>query len=73
MYRRLVDNLMAIGYTLVDHYSTNPQEEQVAWKEFTKATDQAVADYNRTYEAAVIQVAQSGSSQSGPGAQDGRG
>jgi len=73
MYRRLMDNLMAIGYTLVDHYSTNPHQEQVAWTQFTTATDQAIADYNRTYEAAVIQVAVSGSSQSGPGRQDGKG
>ena len=69
MYRRLMDNLMAIGYTLADSYSTHPQEEEVAWKEFTNATDQALANYNRTYEASVIQVAQSGSSQSGPGRQ----
>ena len=67
MYRRLMDNLTAIGYTLVDSYSTNPEQEQTAWAKFTEAIDQALADYNRTYEAAVIQVAQSGSSQSGPG------
>jgi Protein of unknown function (DUF4231) len=67
MYRRLADSLMVIGYTLVDNYGTDPQQEQTAWKTFTSATDRAIADYNRTYEAAVIQVAQSGSSQPGPG------
>jgi hypothetical protein len=72
MYRRLMDNLTAIGYTLVDSYSTNPEQEQTAWAKFTEATDQALADYNRTYEAAVIQVAQSGSSQSGPGRRGGK-
>jgi hypothetical protein len=70
MYRRLMDNLMAIGYTLVDKYSTDPKQQQEAWTEFTNATDQALANYNRTYEAAVIQVAQSGSSQPGPGRRD---
>ena len=45
----------------------------MAWTQFTKDTDQAMANYNRTYEAAVIQVAASASSQSGPGQQDGKG
>ena len=72
MYRRLMDNLMVIGDTLVDSYGADPQQEQTAWKEFTNATDQALANYNRTYEAAVIQVAQSGSSQPGPGRRDGK-
>jgi len=30
MYRRLMDNLMVIGYTLVDSSSANPQQEQAA-------------------------------------------
>jgi hypothetical protein len=69
MYRRLADSLMEIGYTLVDQYGADPHDEQTAWQTFTSATDRAMADYNRTYEAAVIQVAQSGSSQPTP---DGR-
>jgi hypothetical protein len=68
MYRRLADTLMIIGQTLVDSYGTDPQQEQAAWKRFTSDTDRAMAAYNRTYEAAVIQVAQSGSSQPGPDA-----
>jgi hypothetical protein len=72
MYRRLADSLMVVGYTLVDSYGADPQQGQKAWDAFTSATDRAIANYNRTYEAAVIQVAQSGSSQPGPGGQAGK-
>ena len=65
MYRRLMDDLMSIGYTLMDRFGANSQHALQAWEAFTSGTDRAIADYNKTYEAAVIHVAQSGSSQSG--------
>jgi hypothetical protein len=66
MYRRLMDSLMASGCTLVEGFSTDSQRQQAAWAAFTSANDRAIATYNKTYEAAVIHVAQSGSSQPGP-------
>jgi hypothetical protein len=58
MYRRLMDDLMAIGKTLVDSFSTDSQGGEVAWRAFTSATDGAISEYNKTYEAAVIHFAQ---------------
>jgi Protein of unknown function (DUF4231) len=55
MYRKLGEDLMRFGWTLVESSGTDPQE---AWDTFTKNTDKAIADYNRTYEAAVIHAAQ---------------
>ncbi len=72
MYRRLMDDLMAIGHTLVDSFSADSHGEQVAWQAFTSATDRAIAEYNKTYEAAVIHVAQSGSSRPGSADHDGK-
>ncbi len=71
MYRRLMDDLMAIGQTLVDSSSADSQGAQ-AWLAFTSATDRAIAEYNKTYEAAVIHVAQSGSSRPGSADHDGK-
>ena len=72
MYRRLMDDLMAIGQTLVDSSSADSQGAQVVWLAFTSATDRAIAEYNKTYEAAVIHVAQSGSSRPGSADHDGK-
>jgi hypothetical protein len=66
MYRRLMDSLMASGCTLVEDFSADPPNQQAAWQGFTSANDRAIATYNKTYEAAVIHVAQTGSSQAGP-------
>jgi len=66
MYRRLMDSLMASGCTLVEGFDTDSQRQQAAWAAFTSANDRAIAIYNKSYEAAVIHVAQSGSSQPGP-------
>jgi hypothetical protein len=66
MYRRLMDSLMASGSSLVEGFGTDSQRQQTAWAAFTSANDRAIAIYNKTYEAAVIHVAQSGSSQPGP-------
>jgi hypothetical protein len=66
MYRRVMDSLMASGCTLVESFSTDSQRQQAAWAAFNSANDRAIATYNKTYEAAVIHVAQSGSSQPGP-------
>jgi hypothetical protein len=54
MYRKLQQDLLKIGRSLVESSGTDPQE---AWEAFTHATNEAIADYNRTYESAVIQAA----------------
>lgn len=71
MYRRLREDLMAIGRTLVDSFSADPRSEREAWRAFTSATDKSIAEYNKTYEAAVIHIAQS-ARQPGPTDQNGR-
>jgi hypothetical protein len=64
MYRKLRQNLMTIGWTLVESSDT---DSQTAWKSFTTATDKTMDDYNDTYEHAVIQAAGSPPSDRGPG------
>jgi hypothetical protein len=72
MYRRLMDDLMSIGHTLVDSFTADSGAAQAVWHAFTSATDRAIAEYNKTYETAVIHVAQSGSSRPGSADHDGK-
>ena len=55
-----MDGLMTSGCTLLDSLGDDSQSQQEAWSTFTSATDKAIAEYNKTYEAAVIHAAQSG-------------
>ena len=64
MYRKLNQDLMKIGWTLVENSGTDPHG---AWESFTRATNKAMSDYNNTYEHAVIQTAASAPSDRGPG------
>jgi Protein of unknown function (DUF4231) len=64
MYRELNQDLIKIGWTLVESSDTDPQK---AWESFTKATDKAMTDYNNTYVHAVIQTTISATSDRGPG------
>jgi len=59
MYRKLKEDLLEVGWTLVESSSTSPQETQHAWGSFLSATDKVIAEYNKTYETTVIQAAQS--------------
>ena len=59
MYRKLRDDLMAIGWALVQGPSLNAEGHQQAWANFIAATSKSLAQYNKTYEMAVIQAAQS--------------
>ena len=72
MYRRLTNSLRVVGYTLVDNCDTDPEQQQVAWKKFTEGTENAMAEFNRAYEATVIQVAQPGSDEHDRAAGTGR-
>jgi hypothetical protein len=56
MYRKLKEELMKIGWALVE--STGTQESRRAWGSFISATDKVIAEYNKTYETTVIQTAQ---------------
>ena len=66
MYRKLGEDLIRFGWTLVESAGTDLQS---AWDTFTEDTDKAIADYNRTYEAAVIHASQPkpDDASSGPG------
>lgn len=64
MYRKLNQDLIKIGWTLVDNSGTDPKK---AWESFTKATDKAMTDYNNTYAHAVIQTSVSATGDRGPG------
>jgi Protein of unknown function (DUF4231) len=55
MYRKLGADLMRFGWTLLENANTADAES--AWATFIKNTDKAVADYNGTYESAVIPAA----------------
>jgi hypothetical protein len=59
MYRNLRDDLMAIGWALVQGPRLNAEEDEQAWANFITATGKSLAQYNKTYEMAVIQAAQS--------------
>jgi hypothetical protein len=59
MYRKLKEDLMKIGWTLVESSGVSTQEAPRAWGSFLSATDKVVAEYNKTYETTVIQTAQS--------------
>jgi hypothetical protein len=59
MYRKIRDDLMAIGWTLVQGPALKAQGDQQAWASFLAATANSLAQYNKTYEMAVIQAAQS--------------
>ena len=59
MYRKLRDDLMAIGWALVQGPGLNAEQSQQAWTSFITATGKSLAQYNKTYETAVIQAAQS--------------
>jgi hypothetical protein len=50
---------MAIGWALVPGPGLDAEGDQKAWAGFIAATDKSLAQYNRTYEVAVIQAAQS--------------
>jgi hypothetical protein len=58
MYRKLKEELMKIGWALVESTSTGAQESRRAWGSFISATDKVIAEYNKTYETTVIQTAQ---------------
>lgn len=59
MYRKLRDDLMAIGWALVQGPVPNPDGDKQAWARFISATSRSLTQYNKTYEMAVIQAAQS--------------
>jgi hypothetical protein len=67
MYRKLRDDLMKLGWTLVESSGT---DSQIAWGAFTRATNKVISDYNNTYEHAVIQAAGSATSDRGPGKEE---
>ena len=54
MYRTLSNSLMSAGWTLI----TSPEPGPQAWTRFTTATDTAQANYNATYQRAVILAAE---------------
>ena len=58
MYRKLKEDLMKIGWTLVESSSTGTQQAPRAWGSFISNTDKIIAEYNKTYETTVIQTAQ---------------
>jgi hypothetical protein len=61
MYRKLREGLLAAGWALVHSPDTDPQGTRRAWNDFIRSTDDTISLYNRTYEATVIQTAQSSS------------
>jgi hypothetical protein len=61
MYRKLREALLTAGWDLVHSSDTDPQDSQRAWDTFVRTTNKALYDYDRTYETAVIQTAQSSS------------
>jgi hypothetical protein len=67
MYRKLNEDLMKLGLTLVESSGTDPQ---IAWEAFTNATNKAMTDYNKTYEHAVIQAAASAPNNHGQGKEE---
>lgn len=76
MYRKLRDDLMAIGWALVQGPGLNADGDQQVWANFIAATGKSLVQYNKSYETAVIQAAQSGpdsneSSHAGKGTDNG--
>jgi Protein of unknown function (DUF4231) len=59
MYRRLRDDLLVAGWTLVQNPDLSPAGNQQAWSQFIAATRNSVDWYNKTYEVTIIQAAQS--------------
>jgi hypothetical protein len=68
MYRTLNDDLLKIGWTLVEGLGADPDG---AWKSFTTATDRTMSTYNNTYKHAVIQTATTGSGDQGHNDEEG--
>jgi Protein of unknown function (DUF4231) len=58
MYRKLKEDLMKIGWTLIESSSAGTQQAPRAWGSFISNTDKIIAEYNKTYETTVIQTAQ---------------
>ena len=59
MYRKLKEGLLGAALTLLESSGKDGDLQDKAWAAFTSATSALVADYNRTYEAAVITAVQS--------------
>ena len=55
-YRRFKDELMEVGWSLVDESTYDPDK---SWEAFTAATDKVISSFNRAYEVTVIQAARS--------------
>jgi hypothetical protein len=56
MYRKLRDDLLKVGWDLVNCPRTDPQEE---WDAFVTGTGAAIDQYNATYGKVIIGAAQS--------------
>lgn len=70
MHKKLRDDLMAIGWTLIQSPGGEEHEEQQAWRTFITETELAISEYGKTYETAVIQAAQATQDTRPPGHRD---